>query len=144
MRSSVSLASLGLFLAVIGVPSTSGQDGEDNKELTALLERPISPGALAMLIPHTREPRAVARWVTSLDHENPDVRSAAARLLLAASARSTASRLQQALTDERDAETALEMARALLVLGGPQADATVIGTGERLADGRLAVAYARA
>ncbi len=63
--------------------ATSGLEaqGQQDDEVTALLEKPVSPGTLTVLIPHAKDQRVPERWRRSLWNADARVRAVAARLL---------------------------------------------------------------
>jgi len=101
-------------------------------DVGAMLARPISPGALAMLIEHTNDARVPEHWRAALVHTDPRVRAVAARLLLINDTVSAAADLRRALSTETDVEAAIEQAQALLALGGPEAGLAVRDAAQRL------------
>lgn len=78
-----------------------------------LLKLPISPGSIAILVEHPREPAVVARWQAALDDRDARVRAAAARVSNVTIARELAAALEAALERETDDEAALEEVRAV-------------------------------
>lgn len=113
-------------------------------EVATILARPLSPGVLALLIPHAKDSRVRDHWCGALAHSDPQTRAAAARLLHVAGAASAIPELQQALAKESDEGAALEAARALITLAGVDADPSVFDAARRLPPDRFALALAEA
>ncbi len=81
-----------------------------------LLKLPVSPGSIAILIEHPREPAVVARWQAALADRSPRVRAAAARVANVTIARELGAALEMALASESDDEAALEEVRAMVAV----------------------------
>jgi len=107
-----------------------------------LLARPVSPGALVLLLPSSREARVTARWIESLAHSDPRVRLIAARLLAQSHPPSAVDPLKRSLSVETDHFVAAEQARTLLETAA-DADATVIDAAARLKDNGLTATLGR-
>lgn len=88
----------------------------DPNGVEAALGRPLSPGAVALLLQHAADPRAGARLVEALSHERADVRAAAARVAGSVGLRPGLPALAQAVARESDAVAGLEEVRALALL----------------------------
>lgn len=116
-----------LSMAVLLVVVAAAPD-----DVGALLAKPVSPGALALLIDHTKDPRVSEHWLAALSHADPQVRAVAARLLLLNDQLAAAADLRRALSTETNEEAAIEQARALLALGGPEAGLAVRDAAQRL------------
>lgn len=128
-----------LLVALATLPAGAATD-----DLDALLARPLSPGSLALLIPHVKDPRVEPRWRAGLADESPEVRAAAARLLLVNGVSSAARDLAKALATETDHAAAREAARALLVLGQGAVDEAVAAAAVRLQAPEIVLALAEA
>ena len=91
-------------------------------ELTALLTRPISPGAIALLAEHTSQPGVPERLQVAMRDPNPQVRAVAARVAHIGFVKSLAGTIGQVLATETDAEATREQIRALAALAPPSED----------------------
>jgi len=130
----------GVLLAMAIPATVLGADDE----VGALLAKPVSPGALAMLVGHTKDPRVAQHWRTALTHNTSQVRAAAARLLYVTGTVSAVDDLRRALSAEADEDAAFEQAQALLDLGSADADSLVLEAARRLGAHRLAMVIADA
>ncbi len=99
---------LALALLLAAAPDPNGVE--------AALGRPLSPGAVALLLQHAVDPRAGARLIEALSHERADVRAAAARVAGSVGLRAGLPALAQAVARESDAVAGLEEVRALALL----------------------------
>jgi TonB family protein len=106
------------------------------------LARPLSPGAVALLVGYASEPRVLARWSEALKDARPEVRAAAARAINVSAALSLLPEVATALAAETDVAAAAEEASALVALGGPTRDGDLRAAAER--DVRLAPAISAA
>lgn len=131
---------IGVLLAMAIPATVFGADDE----VAALIAKPVSPGALALLLRHSNDPRASQHWRAALAHENPQVRAAAARLLQASATVSAVADLRSALSIENDEGAAIEQAQALLALAGGAGDLAVLQVVRRLRPYRFALAIAEA
>ena len=133
-----------VFTAIATFGVSAG--GQNVDTVTDLLAKPVSPGTLALLIPHVNDPRVLERWRRALWNPDAIVRGVAARLLHVGGAISMVGSLRQVLETETDAAAAVEISRALLALGGPGADEPVYAAAKRLSNdgGRLGLAIAEA
>ena len=113
-------------------------------EIDALIARPTSPGTLALLIAHVKDPRVASHWRASLSHQSPQVRATAARLLFVSGVRAAVPDLVAVLAQESDPAVALEAAQAALAMGDHAIDEAVLASANRLSDGGLILALARA
>jgi TonB family protein len=116
-------------------------------ELEKLLKRPLSAGAVAMLVPYAAAPAASERLAAALKSPDAAVRGAAARVANVAAAAGLADGVAEALRSEGDARAALEEMRMLVSIRGAPADATVLDAARRFApalDGPVLEIYARA
>jgi TonB family protein len=95
-------------------------------DLTALLARPISPGAIALLAQHAGQPGAQKRLVEAVKHDDPAVRAVAARIAFVTQSKGLASALISAVAKEEHAHTAAEQVRALMGLLGAPGDQIVL------------------
>jgi len=101
-------------------------------EAQTALERPLSPGAVALLLPHTSQPVVVERLARALRDGNPDVRAVAARVAFTNRIQNLVEPLAAALDVEQAASPAAEMVRALALMGGPAADDAAMKAIDRL------------
>ena len=107
-----------------------------------LVQRNLSPGAVALLVQHAHDPRVAARLKTALSDEMPMVRAVAARVTVVGSLADLLPDLKSTLTTETDADAAREEMRAVCTLGGPAADSEALAQTKRFS-GRLDGAYVR-
>lgn len=113
------------------------------QDLAAVLARPVSPGAIALLAGHAAEPAAQARLIEAVTHQNPAVRAVAARVAFVTLSKGAAAALGSAVAKEEHVHTGAEQVRALMALVGAPGDAVVISAVTRLG-GRAALAMADA
>lgn len=107
-------------------PARVARPDADLVSVDALLARPPSPGGLLLLVPHASAAEVQQRWREAARHENPQVRAAAARAILASGLVHLLPVIQQALEEEKDEYAAIEQTRALVALGDARAvDATI-------------------
>lgn len=99
---------------------------------TANLTGPLSPGSVALLAEHSREPGVRERWSAALTDERPEVRAAAARVVNVSGSAALLPDLLKALAKEADATAAVEEIRAVAALGDRDTDEAVIATVHRL------------
>ena len=85
-------------------------------DLETLLAKPVSPGVIALLLPHTGDTRAAARVTEALAHEDAAVRAAAARVAGVAPLLSAGLAVRRALDSETDRSAAAEQLRASVLL----------------------------
>lgn len=105
------LSASALALLLAAAPAGGGEAG-----IEAALQRPLSPGAVALLIAQVRDPRAGARLVEALTHDRADVRAAAARVAGIVGLRQGLPVLRQAVARESEASAGLEQVKALALL----------------------------
>ncbi|HEX4439588.1 MAG TPA: hypothetical protein VH854_05930, partial [Thermoanaerobaculia bacterium] len=116
-------------------------------ELEKLLKRPLSPGSVALLVPHAAAPAAAERIAAALRSPDPAVRGAAARVANVAGSAGLVGGIAEALHSESDARAALEEMRMLVSVQGASADTAVFEAARRFApalDGPVLELYARA
>lgn len=113
--------------AGLGMPRTAA--GED---LAALLARPLSPGAVALLAEHATQPAAQKRLIEAVRHEDPAVRAVAARVAFLTMSKGAASALITAVAKEEHVQTGAEQVRALMALLGAPGDTIVSNAVKRL------------
>lgn len=115
-------------------------------DLSTLLARPRSPGAVASLVGHTANPSVIERLAEALRDPNAAVRAAAARVINVSGLTNMRVDLRSALTAEPDLAAATEEAWALSALGGGEESDVVVSAARRLggrAPGRFALILAR-
>ncbi len=102
------------------------------EDLTALLARPVSPGAIALLAEHATQPAAQKRLIEAVRHEDPAVRAVAARVAFVTMSKGVASALISTVAKEEHVHTGAEQVRALMALLGAPGDSIVLGAVKRL------------
>ena len=127
-------AALGVAFALA---SPGAQSPQPSEALASLLALPISPGAIALLLPHTSSSAAVERISVALAHDLPDVRAVAARVAFTTRHAALAPALVRALATETHPVAGTEEVRALWLIQGERADATIEAALPRL-DSRAA------
>src|SRR5688500_10708272 len=70
------------------------------EDLAALLARPVSTGAIALLAEHATQPAAQKRLIEAVKHEDPAVRAVAARVAFVTMSKGAASALISAVAKE--------------------------------------------
>lgn len=100
-------------------------------DLDTLLEKPVSPGVIALLVPHLPEPRAAERVIASLTHADPAVRATAARVASVTGLPSALGIIRAALDAETDRSAATEQLRASVSLGRPGDDLVLLPVARR-------------
>jgi hypothetical protein len=101
------------------------------EDLARTLERPISPGSIALLAAHSQQPEARQRLLAALEHENAAIRATAARVAFVTMTTELTPDLTRALAKEQDVHTAAEQARAIAAMAGAPGDAAVLAAVER-------------
>lgn len=129
-------AGLALTLALGLAPCAAAAD------LQELLGRPLSPGAVGLLVTHAPEPRVLSRWAEALKDPRPEVRAAAARAINVSGAVTLVPDVAAALAAETDGPAGAEQAAALAALGGPARHDELRAAAQR--DARLAPGVAAA
>lgn len=104
-------------------------------ELEKLLKRPLSPGAVALLIPHAAAPAAAERIAAALKSPDPAVRGAAARVANVCASAGLVAGVAEALRSESDPGAALEEMRMLVSIQGAAGDAAVLEAARRFGPG---------
>ena len=89
-------------------------------DLEPLLARDVSPGVVALLVPHLGDDRAAVRILSAIAHPDAAVRATAARVCYVYAVRSAVPALRNALASETDRSAAVEMLRAVALLGGTE------------------------
>lgn len=129
-------AGLALTLALGLAPRAAAAD------LQELLGRPLSPGAVGLLVKYAPEPRVLSRWAEALKDTRPEVRAAAARAINVSAAVTLVPDVAAALAAETDVPAAAEQAAAVAALGGQARHHELRAAAQR--DARLAPAVAAA
>lgn len=96
-----------------------------------LASKPLSPGAIALLLEHTHESGVLERIGSALSDPRSDVRAAAARAANVTGAKALAPTLAQALSRETDTSAAIEEIAAL-VMNDPSRDEQLLTEARRL------------
>lgn len=111
----------------------------------ALLAADPTPGTTALLVEHATRADVQAHLVRQLAHPGTDVRAAAARVILAMGIRGLVPQLASTLQAEGSGDTAAELTRAVVILGGPEQDEMVVASWARLGPDAApaAIAFAR-
>jgi TonB family protein len=100
------------LLAALG--STSPAAAAD---LDTLLARQVTPGSVALLLPHLDHPDARKRLLEGLSHADPQVRAASARVAFVRGLSGTAPLMKELAARETEPAVAIEQLRALAVFG---------------------------
>lgn len=115
-----------VFAATLAVfACVAAADAQVPTELQGLLDLQPSPGAQALLLGHSADPRVRQRWGDALRDADVDRRAAAARMIGIAGAGGDIERLRVAATDEQDPIAKREMLRALAIVGSEHTDQTI-------------------
>jgi TonB family protein len=101
------------------------------------LEQPLSPGTVAILVEHGSEAEVQARWRAGLESDDAGVRAATARAIYGAGEKALVPAIKEALETERDRSAAEEQIRALVALGPPEGDVSVVAAARRLPELRV-------
>ena len=83
MRPCLARASARGVFAAAAVTLAALSVGAEGIDWKGSLEKPASPGTMAILVGHGDEPEVQARWTTGLQNRAPEVRAAAARAIYA-------------------------------------------------------------
>jgi TonB family protein len=116
-----------LAVAVAGAQTPSPPD-----PLGSVVALPMSPGAVALLLPHAGQPAAVERIGKALADPRPDVRAVAARVAFTTRHAGLAPALGSALAAETHPVAGAEMVRALSLILGARSDDAVAAALPRL------------
>jgi TonB family protein len=115
----------------------------DAPTLESLLRQPVSPGVVALTVPHVKDPRVPAMWAAALTDERPPVRATAARVIGVAGAVGLRPALKDAFQKETDDAAALEQAAALAVVSPPAEDDELLAAARPAFAKDVALALAR-
>jgi hypothetical protein len=126
-RRALAAVCLALAAAVLASPRPAAAE-----DLTAVLARPVSPGAIALLAEHAVQPAAQKRLIEAVKHEDAAVRAVAARVAFVTMSKGVAPALISAVAKEEHVHTGTEQVRALMGLLGAPGDAIVLGAVKRL------------
>jgi TonB family protein len=124
-------------LGCCGLPEGRAQTGDEWK---SWLEKPLSPGSVAILVEHGADPDVQARWRAALKHEDPAVRAAAARAIYAAGQTGLLADVAAALTAETNAGAAREEARTFAALASTPVEAILLDVLKRWPEHRHLIA----
>src|SRR5262249_47979546 len=127
-RRCVSTGAIALATATIWCATSSvafGQAPATSPQADALLARPVSPGAVALLVEISAVPAAQARLSAALADSDPDVRAAAARVIFVSGLRSLIPAVASALADEGNGLAAFEEARAVAYFGAADQETVI-------------------
>ncbi|MFY9551738.1 MAG: hypothetical protein WAU32_11345 [Thermoanaerobaculia bacterium] len=105
-------------------------------DLDRRLATPLSPGAVALLVPDATQPEVVGRLAEALRDPKAETRAAAARVITVTSLRDLQKSVEDALAEEPDPETAREEIRALAAIAEPPNDEQLLAVSDRFS-GRL-------
>src|SRR5512134_198107 len=103
-----------VLLVLCAVPRAGAQPATP---LDEILQLPISPGAVALLVNYAAQPPALVRLGAALRHPDAAVRAAGARVLFVVGARGMASPMMVALQGETSPHAAEEEIRFLVHFG---------------------------
>ena len=112
-----------------------------------ILQLPLSPGAIALMVEHATHPGIADRLAAAVGDRQADIRAAAARVAFVTDMRGLVPQLAAALAVERVADPAVEQTRALASFGGPERDGAIVDAWSTLGKRgawRAAAAYASA
>lgn len=119
--------------AALTVGVASGQPAPVVAEdLAALLARPMTPGAVALLAEHVAQPAVQKRLIEANKHEDPAVRAVAARIAFVSASKGLVPALITAVAKEEHTPTAVEQIRALMGLLGASGDNIVMRQVQRI------------
>ena len=127
MTASVARLVIGLLALACACPASAADPTLEDD-----LKHPISPGSLAILLPHSKEPAVLERWKQGLGDSRATVRASAARTIAVSGTVSLLPGVLSALSTEDDPEAAGEEIRALVALGNEQAVNHAVDAGLRL------------
>jgi hypothetical protein len=119
-------------VALVGLAGLLSPRPAAAEDLTALLARPVSPGSIALLVPHATQPAAQKRLAEAVKHEDPAVRAVAARVAFVTMSKGLAPGLISTLAKEEHAPTAAEQVRTLMALFGEPGDAIILNAVKRI------------
>jgi hypothetical protein len=109
-----------------------------------LLARPVTPGTIAQLANYPKSDAAEARLREALTSTVPQLRAAAARVVLATADRSLISIVGTALDSEKDVDALVEQSRALAFFGGADSSARILAAWQRVPADRVLLSIAAA
>ncbi len=118
-----------LFVVIVGLVDAASpvvRADEPPVALDAVLALPLSVGSVALLTAYDEAPGIRPRLLDALKDAQPDLRAAAARVLLVRGDVGALTELAAAADVEADVVAAAEQNRALLSLGGASHDAAVV------------------
>jgi TonB family protein len=115
-----------LSAAALAAVATADPPSAARHDLKGLLAKPVSPGVIALLVPHVADDRASRRIVEALRHPDAPVRAAAARAATVADLRDAGAALRLTLDSETDRAAAAEQLRAVVLLTPPVDDLALV------------------
>jgi TonB family protein len=112
-----------LLVAWLSIPTgVTAQGAPATDPAAEALSRPISPGAIALLLQHSSAPAMPRRLIEALGDPRPEVRAVAARVAFTTRHAALGQQLADALDRETNAAAAAEIVRALALIQGAAAD----------------------
>lgn len=126
---------IALLAATTVAASAQPVPGDLPPDVQTALARPISPAAIALLLPHVSQPAVAQRLALALRDANPHVRAVAARIAFTTRQQNLVEPIAAALDVESAPLSAAEMVRALALIAGPAADARSMKAIDRLGHG---------
>jgi len=103
------LLAIAAVATYVGAASAQPPSTEPPPDVQAALARPVSPAAVALLLPYTSQPLVVQRLSQALRDPSPDVRAVAARIAFITRHEGLAVPLRAALDVEAGAGPGAEM-----------------------------------
>ncbi len=97
-----------------------------------VLALPVSVGSVAMLVRHAVDPEVQKRLAAALRHEDPDVRTVAARVVLVTASRNLLDDVSLQLDRETDSVAAVEQLRTIATFSTATSDAALVAHAIRL------------
>src|SRR5687767_4285011 len=111
------LALAGLLLSTAPTKLLAApQQAPPGDPVAAAVARPISPGSVALLLPHSARPEVVHRLIQAIQDPRPEVRAVAARVAFTTRHASLAPALAAAWDKESNDAAGAEIARALTLI----------------------------
>ena len=124
------LGAIGAFALILAASERSfAQTPSTTNSTPAVAEalaRPLTPGSVALLLPHAAQPDVVRRLIQALEDPRPEVRAVAARVAFTTRHASLAPALAAALDKETNDAVGAEIVRALALIRGLAADGRIV------------------
>jgi TonB family protein len=111
-----------LLAALLATARAAAQGPPAADPAAEAVARPLSPGAVALLLHHSAAPAMPRRLMEALGDPRPEVRAVAARVAFTTRHAALAQALGDALDRETNAAAAAEIVRALALIQGAAAD----------------------